>query len=111
MEGVGREVWLPLWLLWRPQVQQHFGHESFVEEQGRVRLQEQGEGEEEVGEAVVFCSRSLPLSSWLLLFQSASIPTFSNQRRRFDDGVKFWLHVVQRTNQFGRSSSVSALIG
>lgn len=108
MEGPGRDVWLPPWLLWRPQVQQHFGHESFVEEQGRVKPQEQ---EEEVGEEVVFCRRSLPLSFSRLLFQGVSTPTFSNQSKRFDDGVKFWLHVVHQTCQSGRSSSVSALIG
>ena len=61
MEEVGRGVWLPQQLLGGPRVQQYFGHESFVEEQACVRLHEQEEGEE-VGEEVVFCSRSPPLS-------------------------------------------------
>lgn len=110
-----RDVWRPLWLLWRPRVQLHFGHESFVEERVRVRLQEQehGEGgeEEEAGEAAVSCSKVLPLSFLLLLFRSVSTPTFSNQSKRFDDGVMAWLHVVHRACRFGGSSSVSVLIG
>lgn len=50
MEELGRDVWLPPWLLWRPQVQRHFGHETSVEEQGRVKQEleeEAGEVEEE----------------------------------------------------------------
>lgn len=46
MEEVGRDVWLLLWLLWRPQVRRHFGREASVAERGRVKQElEEGEGE------------------------------------------------------------------
>ena len=62
MEEEGRDVWLPRRLLWRHKVQQHLGHESFVEEQGHVKLQEQERKREQEQEVVVFCRKSLPLS-------------------------------------------------